>query len=67
MIYIVLFENRALAETQGAQLITMSGDGTAAMMSCDQALSVDVVSSHAEEEKQELMSQEFWRQPCVNC
>jgi hypothetical protein len=67
MIYIVEFRNRALAETEGAYLITMSGDGTAAMMHCEHALSVEVIGTHAEEEKQELMSQEFWRQPCVNC
>lgn len=67
MIYIVEFRNRALAETQGAQLITMSGDGTAAMMLSETALDVEVVSTHAEEEKQELMLQDFWRQPCVNC
>ena len=67
MIYIVEFKNRALAETQGAQLIMMSGDGTAAMMLSENELDVEVIGTHTEEEKQELMLQEFWRQPCVNC
>jgi hypothetical protein len=67
MIYVVEFKNRALAEIAGAKLITMSGDGSAAMMTCDVLSEVEFVSSHDDSERDTLMSQEFWRQPCVNC
>lgn len=67
MIYIVRFEDRAIAETEGARLIMMSGDGTAAMMSSINPLTVNVVSIHEDSEQSTLMSQDFWRQPCHNC
>lgn len=67
MIYIVKFNRRALAETQGARLICMSGDGTEAMMQSDNDLTVEIVSKHQDSEQNSLMSLDFWRQPCKNC
>jgi hypothetical protein len=67
MIYIVEFKNKALAETEGAKLIIMSNDGTAAMMLSESPLNVELISSYSDNEKHDLMKQEFWRQPCSNC
>lgn len=67
MIYILNFDRLALAYTQGARIITMSGDGTQAMVSSDTALTTEFLSEHLDSEKESLMALPFWRQPCKDC
>lgn len=67
MIYILNFDRLALAYTQGARIVTMSGDGTQAMVSIDTPLTTDFLSEHDESEKEAIMALPFWRQPCLDC
>lgn len=67
MIYILNFDRLALAYTQGAKIVTMSGDGTQAMVSTDTPLTTEFLSEHADLEKEEIMALPFWRQPCKDC
>lgn len=67
MIYILNFDRLALAYTQGARIVTMSGDGTQAMVISETPLSTEFLSEHAESEKETIMALPFWRQPCKDC
>ena len=67
MIYILNFDRLALAYTQGAKIVTMSGDGTQAMVSSDTVLTTEFLSEHLDSEKESLMALPFWRQPCKDC
>ena len=67
MIYIVNFNRIALAIIEGATIISMSSDGSKALMSNSTPLSVEFISEHPDEEKDNILSQEEWRQPCENC
>ena len=67
MIYILNFNRLALAYTQGARIVTMSGDGTQAMVISETPLTTEFLSEHAESEKEAIMALPFWRQPCKDC
>ena len=67
MIYIINFDKLAIAYTYGAKIVTMSGDGTQAMVQCETLLDLEIVSEHAESEKVAIMALPFWRQPCKDC
>lgn len=67
MIYILNFDRLALAYTQGARIVTMSGDGTQAMVISETPLTSEFLSEHEESEKETLMALPFWRQPCKDC
>ena len=67
MIYILNFNRLALAQIEGAIIITMSGDGTQAMVTSETPLTTEFLSEHAESEKAAIMALPFWRQPCKDC
>mgnify|MGYP000013550731 CR=1 FL=1 len=67
MIYILNFDRLALAYIEGARIVTMSGDGTQAMVTSETPLTTEFLSEHNELEKEAIMALSFWRQPCKDC
>lgn len=67
MIYILNFNRLALAQIEGAIIVTMSGDGTQAMIRSETPLTTEFLSEHEESEKSTIMALPFWRQPCPDC
>ena len=67
MIYILNFDRLALAYIEGARIISMSGDGTQAMVTSEIPLTTEFLSEHAESEKAAIMALPFWLQPCLDC
>ena len=67
MIYILNFDRLALAYIEGAQIISMSGDGTQALVRSDIELQVESISNHTEDEVSTILALPFWRQPCPSC
>lgn len=67
MIYILNFDRLALAQIEGAIIITMSGDGTQSMVRSETPLTTEFLSEHEESEKEAIMALPFWRQPCKDC
>ena len=67
MIYILNFDRLALALTEGARIVTMSGDGTQAMVRSETPLTTEFISRHAEDAVNDIMSLPFWHQPCKDC
>jgi hypothetical protein len=67
MIYMLNFNRLALAYIEGARIISMSGDGTQALVRCDTELQVESISVHTEDEVTTILGLPFWRQPCKDC
>jgi len=67
MIYILNFDKLALAHTEGAIFVSMSGDGTQAMVRSESNLKVESISVHTEDKMNTILALPFWRQPCKDC
>ena len=67
MIYILNFDRLALAYIEGARIVTMSGDGTQAMVTSETPPTTEFLSEHNELEKEAIMALSFWRHPSKDC
>ena len=67
MIYILNYNKVALAYIEGATIVSMSGDGTQAMVRSASNLTVESISVHTEDEVNTILALPFWRQPCKDC